>query len=287
MKSLFPKIFILLLLLFPSLAFGGVILDNSFDELPGDKGLFYQPWLANRNIRTLPTGEILHSTVGILTDRRNYDYVSNTSLLMAAIYYAVIEFPGEGVYYGLVQVHPSKGFDNGFHLLGGRFYFPDGTSKFCFGKTPAGWKKDGVKMPAGTYTYHSYADGFGSDPGKEDIALSYTFNPGGTLTATYIRQYTDYAQQEVAGSTTTKKKTPRGIRTKSTTQLTGGWYFDVTAKATFSGKWTLKNDTLRIKLTGKPTVTASAKFNRQRLIDGWKKEDAARYFEFKMDTYRR
>lgn len=184
-------------------------------------------------------------------------------------------------------MHPSKGIKNGFHPVGGRFVSPDGSNRLSFGQTPEEWKKGHVTRPTGAYTFHTYNNGFDSEPESSDLAIKYTFNPNGTLSASFIKEYTEYAPQELAGETTTKKKTARGTKYKSTTQLTGGWYYDVTAKATYNGKWTLKNDTLTVKFTGKPVITASAKFNRQRQIDKWKKEDADRYFEFKMDTYRR
>lgn len=184
-------------------------------------------------------------------------------------------------------MHPSKGIKNGFHPVGGRFVSPDGSNRLSFGQTPEEWKKGHVTKPTGTYTFHTYNNGFDSEPESSDLAIKYTFNPNGTLSASFIKEYTEYAPQELAGETTTKKKTARGTKYKSTRQLTGGWYYDITAKATYNGKWTLKNDTLTARFTGKPVITVSAKFNRQRQIDKWKEEDAARYFEFKMDTYRR
>lgn len=237
-------IFPALLLLLSALTSSAVVLDNSFDELPGGKARYYQPWLAKGNFHTLPDGRILHYATSLLSDRNYHFYDVNRIVLYPDIYYAVLEFPGQGVFYGLVSTSQTKRFDGDTKLLGGRFYYPDGKSKFCYGKLPHEWAKDGVTKPAGAYTHHTYTNGFGSKSNNEDLAVRLTFNPGGTMTASFIKEYTRYNPQEIAGE---YSSSINGVKYKTTTQLTGGWYFDVTASATFKGTWTMKGDTLITK----------------------------------------
>lgn len=264
-----------------------VVLDASFDTLRCSTGTMYQPWLDGRNRCRLPDGSILHASALMEGNRRIYDRETNTSVLNPDLLYAVIEYPGEGVYYGMVQASPTKGIANGCRLLGGRFVSPDGVNKFSVGRTPAQWKKQALKNPTGSYTFHTYKNGFDGESDRQDLRITYTFNPAGTFTASFGKYFTDYASQEIAGETTTRKRVGGRTRSKTTTQLTGGWYFDIDAKATCSGKWTLKGDTLTLRFTGKPKYNVTSKFNKQKLIDQWKHEDDLRFQDFKLDTYRR
>lgn len=85
---------------------------------------------------------------------------------------------------------------------------------------------------------------------------------------------------------TTKRVNGRRRR-RTTTQLTGGWYFDVKGTETFTGTWKMQNGELIVHYNERPTITVATSFNRQALIDGWRRESAMRGMEFSMDTYHR
>lgn len=196
-------------------------------------------------------------------------------------YYAVINYPDDGTFYGF-----SKAMADGTMVpMWGQFYDTEGNLQIIMGYTPNQWKKMTVKKPSLKTEDKVFIP---ATPYSPDYTIKTTmqFLPTGVVTFTASTKYTAYAPQEIAGEHTTRKRVGGRMRTKSTTQLTGGWYFDVSGKATVNGRWKIVGDSLKITFT-KPVTTATATYNEKALINKWKGEAARKFVPFELDTYRR
>lgn len=269
------KFILLLSLAFVAFSGSAVLFDNSFGKIKNPKSLI-QPWLATMPGKTLPNGYILHYQIPIehynipanFQGQHNYKNVD----------YAVIEVPGEGIAYGYVRTPSTSGSGDinvNPEFIFGNFKFFDGKTTDYIGMTPKARRAENVTKPNGTYTYMDHSDG---DPkketDKEDEIITITFNPGGTYSMSYGRKYT---QEMYSGNG--MEDNPYNIM--------GGWYYDVDAKATINGKWNMKGDSIFLTPTTKPKYTATTAFNKEALIDQFRREDEERYIKFQMDQYRR
>lgn len=241
----------------------------------------------------LNDGRVVHYAQRVLD--KAPDRIENGQVVKGdpAISYAVIDYPGEGTFYGFVEQYRTIP-DGDYRLLRGRMVNISGDTTAVFLKTPAQWRKGAKQVPSGFYTCQVSDEdkvvGFDYD-NQEEIVLhglivGLNFTPAGTVTYSYGSEYTDYAWMESKeGSGGTNMKT--GIRRRRGGQITGGWYFDVDAKAKLTGRWSLTDRTLKLNLKGTPIVTVTTKFNEKALIDDWKREAAEAFTDFKMGTYER
>lgn len=241
----------------------------------------------------LNDGRVVHYAQRVLD--KAPDRIENGQVVNGdpAISYAVIDYPGEGTFYGFVEQYKTIPEGN-YRLLRGRMVNISGDTTVVFLKTPAQWRKTAKQVPSGAYTCVASEEdkvvGFDYENQEEmvlhGLIVGLNFTPAGGVTYSYGSEYTDYAWMESKeGSGGTNMKT--GRRRRKGGQITGGWYFDVDAKAKLSGRWTLTDRTLNLDLKGSPTVTVNTKFNEKAMIDHWKREAAEDFTEFKMGSYER
>lgn len=213
--------------------------------------------------------------------------------------YVIVDYPEKGRYYGIVETDDVVG-GSYLYLLGTNKSANDSIKSYAY-RQP--WDMRPVnKKPSGTYHVLSAVDLASletrfmaegvynsntterSDP---HATATVTFSPGGRLTYKNVITYTAKIGQEVEGEVSTTKRVNGRRRRRTTTQLTGGWYFDVKGTETFTGTWKMQNGELIVHYNERPTITVATSFNRQALIDGWRRESAMRGMEFSMDTYHR
>lgn len=269
------KILLILTLAVTALSGSAVLFDNSFNRIKNPKSPI-QPWLATAPGKKLPNGYILHYQIpvqhyNIPANYQGYHNYKNVD-------YAVIEIPGEGIAYGYVRTpatHGSGEIKDNPQLIFGNFKSLDGKTTEFIGKTPKARKAENVTKPNGTYTYMNYRE---YDPKDEtspdDEIISITFNPNGTYSMSYGRKYTQIMY-------------PGNGMEDNPYHIIGGWYYDVDANATITGKWSMKGDSIFFNPTTKPKYTATTKYNKEALIDQFRREDEERYIPFTMNQYRR
>ena len=267
--------------------------DTSFNRPTEEKlfasklAYFYNPSLVDKNnaLHRFQDGRTVYFCKGLRVNEYEYDRKWNISRGYPNLWYVCLDYPEEGMFYGIVMTGSNKSIKDHYLILSGIMIQNNGEIIETAGRTPKEWKKEGVTKPAGKYEYFSNNRYFFSDPIESDVIMTLSFSPGGILQQTYEKKYTKYAHQELAGESTYKTKQGKY---KTNTQLTGGWYFDIHGIKKYNGKWNMgKDGILHLPNNGKCTISTTTNLNTERIIEDWKDEAALRFMEFKMEPYNR
>lgn len=257
--------------------------DDSFNKASWRKSVaFIHPnFQYSTNKTTQGDGSVLRYKRELYTSPGMYNGATGYMENQSTSYFVVIDYPGEGFYYGF-----AKAADDGTMIpLFGAFAEKDKDLQMAMGYTPSQWKKMSNQKPNFKDEKDTYIPETPFSP-EYTVHKSLQFLPTGIVTFTASTNYTSYAPQEIAGEQTTRKRVGGRMRSKSTTQLTGGWYFDIKGKTTVNGRWKVVGDSLKITFS-KPVTTVTSSYNEKALVNRWKKEDERKYIPFELDTYRR
>lgn len=284
------KLVLFLITLISTTAMSELVFDNSFYEpyqtkFQGILRYLYNPSLKlNQPVYAFSDGRKVYYYRQLMTENELYGTHDATKFS-----YAVIEYPGKGIFYGFIIPSMPEKIESDYKILSGLFEKPDGTVTEMAGQFPSSKQQS---APLGKYSIHT-TDGYDSEfgmstsEGMNEAIINFTFTRGGAVTADYSKSYTAYAQQELANSRTVALKSGGRTVHRRLRSLTGGWYFDVKAHNVQNGKWHVDKGKLFITF-GKATSSIAANLNTDRTIQDWKYEHESRFQSpFKMNDYNR